>query len=47
VRSGLKAGERVVVNGLQHVRPGMPVNPQTEVANDSTAVSQEPAIAQR
>lgn len=28
VTSGLKAGERVVVNGLQRVRPGMPVAPQ-------------------
>jgi membrane fusion protein, multidrug efflux system len=27
VRSGLKAGEPVVVNGLQRVRPGMPVDP--------------------
>ena len=28
VTSGLKAGERVVVNGLQHVRPGALVQPQ-------------------
>jgi multidrug efflux system membrane fusion protein len=28
VRSGLKAGERVVVNGLQRVRPGAVVQPQ-------------------
>jgi membrane fusion protein, multidrug efflux system len=28
VASGLKAGERVVVNGLQHVRPGALVQPQ-------------------
>lgn len=27
-RSGLKAGERIVVNGLQRVRPGAPVTPQ-------------------
>jgi RND family efflux transporter MFP subunit len=32
VRSGLDAGEQIVVNGLQRVRPGMPVTPQTEVA---------------
>jgi membrane fusion protein, multidrug efflux system len=32
VRSGLEAGEQVVVNGLQRVRPGMPVRPQTELA---------------
>jgi RND family efflux transporter MFP subunit len=28
VRSGLKAGDKIVVNGLQRVRPGMPVAPQ-------------------
>nr|WP_240788610.1 efflux RND transporter periplasmic adaptor subunit [Ramlibacter henchirensis] len=28
VRSGLKAGERIVVNGLQRVRPGAVVQPQ-------------------
>ncbi|MET0292300.1 MAG: efflux RND transporter periplasmic adaptor subunit [Steroidobacteraceae bacterium] len=28
VRSGLKPGERVIVNGLQRVRPGMPVKPR-------------------
>jgi len=32
VRTGLDAGEHIVVNGLQRVRPGMPVTPQTEVA---------------
>ena len=30
VRDGLEAGEQIVVNGLQHVRPGMPVQPQQE-----------------
>jgi RND family efflux transporter MFP subunit len=30
VRSGLAAGEEVVVNGLARVRPGMPVNAQRE-----------------
>ena len=29
VRSGLKPGEKVVVNGLQRVRPGAPITPQT------------------
>lgn len=29
VESGLQAGERIVVNGLQRVRPGAPVTPQT------------------
>ncbi|MBQ5946289.1 efflux RND transporter periplasmic adaptor subunit [Massilia sp. ST3] len=28
VRSGLKAGEKIVVNGLQRVRPGAPIAPQ-------------------
>jgi len=28
VTSGLKAGERVVVNGLQHIRPGALIDPQ-------------------
>ena len=28
-RSGLKPGERIVVNGLQRVRPGAPVTPET------------------
>ncbi len=32
VRVGLKPGEQVVVNGLQRVRPGMPVTPETAVA---------------
>jgi len=31
VRSGLQAGEKIVVNGLQRVRPGMPVAPQQEM----------------
>ena len=42
VRSGLEAGEKIVVNGLARVRPGMPVTPQEEVAN-----SEEPKIAQK
>ncbi len=37
VRSGLKPGEQIVVNGLQRVRPGMPVMPQTEVADRGEA----------
>ncbi len=32
VRSGLNGGEQIVVNGLQRVRPGMPVSPQQELA---------------
>jgi multidrug efflux system membrane fusion protein len=29
VRSGLRSGERIVVNGLQRVRPGAVVQPET------------------
>jgi RND family efflux transporter MFP subunit len=32
VRSGLSAGEQIVVAGLQRVRPGMPVVPETAIA---------------
>ena len=37
VRSGVTAGEQIVVNGLSHVRPGMPVTPETEVAHADSA----------
>jgi RND family efflux transporter MFP subunit len=33
VRSGLQGTEAIVVNGLQRVRPGMPVTPQQEIAD--------------
>ena len=36
VRSGLRPGDRVIVNGLQHVRPGMAVDPEAAVASVST-----------
>src|SRR5882724_8816539 len=42
VRVGLNAGDKVVVNGLQRVRPGMPVTPQEEVAR-----SEGPRLASR
>jgi multidrug efflux system membrane fusion protein len=32
VRSGLKPGEKIIVNGLQRARPGMPVTPELQVA---------------
>jgi RND family efflux transporter MFP subunit len=32
VRSGLEVGEKIVVNGLARVRPGMPVTPEDQVA---------------
>src|SRR2546429_6297425 len=34
IRSGLGDGDKIVVNGLQRVRPGMPVSPQEAVAQD-------------
>jgi RND family efflux transporter MFP subunit len=34
VRSGLRGDEKIVVNGLQRIRPGMPVSPQEEVASN-------------
>ena len=34
VRSGLNAGEKIVVNGLQRVRPGMPVTAETVTASE-------------
>jgi multidrug efflux system membrane fusion protein len=39
VRSGLQPNEKVVVNGLQRVRPGMPVTAQTEVAEAGTPLA--------
>jgi len=36
VRSGLKGGEKIVVNGLQRVRPGAPIAAQM-VAMDAAA----------
>jgi RND family efflux transporter MFP subunit len=42
VRSGLEAGEKIVVNGMARVRPGVPVTPQDEVAkNDGTKLAQK------
>jgi multidrug efflux system membrane fusion protein len=50
VTSGLSAGERVVINGLQRVRPGAVVAPQL-VSMDGTssaqANNQSPTVAQR
>jgi len=42
VRSGLEAGERIVINGLQRVRPGLRVSPQEAVASGSS-----PSLAKR
>jgi RND family efflux transporter MFP subunit len=32
VRSGLVAGEKIIINGMERIRPGMPVTPQEQVA---------------
>jgi multidrug efflux system membrane fusion protein len=40
VRSGLKAGEQIVVNGLQHVRPGIAVQPQAVPMADADTVAE-------
>jgi RND family efflux transporter MFP subunit len=37
VRSGLEPGDRVIVNGLQRVRPGMAVDPENAVVDSSPA----------
>lgn len=37
VRSGLNAGEMIIVNGVQRAHPGTPVNPQPQVAQDSSS----------
>jgi RND family efflux transporter MFP subunit len=45
VRSGLKPGEEIVVNGLARVRPGMPVI--AEKASATPAAQKEKGLAQR
>jgi multidrug efflux system membrane fusion protein len=42
VRSGLQSGEQIVVNGLQRVRPGMPVKAEQVIPGNG-----EPDIAKR
>jgi multidrug efflux system membrane fusion protein len=38
-RSGLKPGERIVVNGLQRVRPGAPITPEVVAMANPTAAT--------
>lgn len=33
IRTGLQAGDEIVVNGMERIRPGMPVSPQKDLAN--------------
>jgi RND family efflux transporter MFP subunit len=43
IKSGLKPGERIVVNGLQRIRPGMKVTPtEAPMAPDSAATPSTP-----
>lgn len=46
VRAGLQAGEKIIVNGLQRVRPGMTVAAQLETASPASAPTGL-AVAQR
>lgn len=46
VRSGLQAGDQIVVNGLQRVRPGMTVEPE-QLATAETKVPGVTKVAQR
>jgi RND family efflux transporter MFP subunit len=46
VRDGLHAGDTIVVNGLQRIRPGMTVQPELAVAAD-TSTSRAQRIAAR
>ncbi len=43
VREGLKAGDRIVVNGLQRVRPGMVIKPLVVPMEDQPAAPAAPA----
>ncbi len=45
VTKGLKPGERVVVNGLQHIRPGALVAPQNVTMDARAADTQPQAVA--
>lgn len=42
IRSGLLAGEKIIVNGMERIRPGMQVTPQDEIPQNGAA-----RIAQR
>ncbi len=44
VREGLVAGDEIIVKGLQHVRPGMTVTPETAVVS-STLLSDQAKLA--
>jgi RND family efflux transporter MFP subunit len=37
VRSGLLPGEKIIVNGMERIRPGMPVTPQEQMADNGNS----------
>jgi membrane fusion protein (multidrug efflux system) len=45
VTAGLKRGERVIVEGLQKVRPGMQVKPELKPATAAPAAPASPPAA--
>lgn len=47
VRDGLHVGDQVIVNGLQHVRPGMVVDPEVAVSAHSSAPAAGAQVAAR
>jgi RND family efflux transporter MFP subunit len=47
VRSGLQGDEKIVVNGLARVRPGMPVAPQDNNVADKSAPNSDTKLARR
>jgi RND family efflux transporter MFP subunit len=47
VRSGLQGDEKIVVNGLARVRPGMPVNPQDDNVADKSVSQADTKLARR
>lgn len=46
ILSGLKAGERIVVNGLQRVRPGVTIKPEMVAMNAASLAATNKTIAQ-
>jgi multidrug efflux system membrane fusion protein len=45
ILSGLKAGERIVVNGLQRVRPGVTIKPEMVAMNSASLPQTKTASA--
>ena len=43
IKSGLSAGERVIINGIQRARPGFAVSPENGSMTPTTRPSTQPA----